>query len=59
MVECPECSGTGWFSPTNHHEDGWECRLCGGCGELPWPRAEGDKPGRSATWTHNNAEFRE
>ena len=29
---CGECSGTGWFTPTPVHGDGWPCRACGGTG---------------------------
>ena len=25
---CPECSGTGWFSPTPVKDDGWPCFVC-------------------------------
>ncbi len=50
VVECPECGGTGVFGPTSDPADDFECVLCGGEGELPWPRADGDRPGRSATW---------
>ncbi len=55
MIECPECEGSGWFSPVSRDDQtcrasGWLCCLCGGEGELPWPRAPGDNPGKSATW---------
>jgi len=52
MIECPECSGTGSFSPTPNPGDGFECALCGGAGELPWPIKPGDKPGKSASWKY-------
>jgi len=31
---CPECAGTGWFSPTAVRADGWLCIVCGGTGVL-------------------------
>ena len=37
MPECPECFGSGWFSPTDSLWDRWECLLCGGLGKVPWP----------------------
>lgn len=53
VVECPECEGSGRFGPGLDSDD-WECVLCGGSGELPWPRADGDRPGRSATWERSS-----
>lgn len=29
-VSCPECDGTGWFSPTPVRADGWPCAACNG-----------------------------
>lgn len=45
LPKCPECDGTGWFSPTIMHDtgtdrNGWECFLCGGLGAAPWPATE-------------------
>lgn len=51
VEQCHECDGTGWFSPTIHHGDGWSCYCCGGSGKLP----KGTYEALEARQAENNA----
>lgn len=55
FADCPECGGTGWFSPTPVHRDGWVCVTCKGTGrvhraEIPAPDGAQEERDDLADW---------